>query len=288
MSNKYDFHCHSTASDGALSPSDVVLRAKQQGVTHLALTDHDTLAGQAEAMQAARVHNINLISGIELSTIWERKCFHIVGLNVDPENEVLREGIQFLQALRAERAKKIALKLEKKRIPNVYDEVIEMANGGMVTRAHFAQFLLAKGYVSTMQGAFDRYLGQGKSAYVATTWAELQDAVDWIKQAGGVAVVAHPLRYKITASWMRRFLAFFKQIGGEGIEVVTGRHNPDEIRRAVLYAIKYDLAASQGSDFHSPSNQWVELGRLAALPNNVRPIWELLPIEHAALKSDGR
>ena len=271
----YDLHCHSTASDGSLTPAEVVKRAQQQGVTSLALTDHDTINGQTEAAQAALNSNINFIPGIEISTTWENKCFHIVGLNIDPKNSALHSGIKNLQTLRSERAKTIALKLEKRRIPNAYEAVMEMAKGGMITRAHFANFLLANNYVSTQQQAFDRYLGKGKSAFVSTVWADLHEAVNWINQAGGVAVVAHPLRYRLTASWMRRFLTSFKEAGGQGIEVVTGRSNADEIRRTMLFANQYQLAASVGSDFHTPANQWVELGRLAPLPDNIQPVWEL-------------
>lgn len=271
----YDLHCHSTASDGSLTPTEVILRAKQQGVTALSLTDHDTINGQAEAAKAAALNKINYIPGIELSTTWENKCFHIVGLNIDPDNTVLNTGIKDLQMLRAERAKKIALKLQKKRIPDAYEAVIKAANGGMVTRAHFANFLLAQKYVSTLQEAFDRYLGAGKPAFVSTIWADLEAAVSWINQAGGIAVVAHPMRYRMTASWMKRFLTYFTQVGGQGIEVVTGRSTPDEIRRTMIYASQYNLVASQGSDFHTPDNKWVELGRLAPLPENIKPVWEL-------------
>ncbi len=275
MTEIYDLHCHSTASDGFLTPTEVIQRAQQMGVTTLALTDHDTINGQAEAAEAALANNINFIPGIEISTTWENKCFHILGLNIDHQHPALINGIQALQSLRVERAKKIALKLEKKRIPNVYQAVIENAKGGMVTRAHFAEYLLTHNYVSTQQEAFDRYLGQGKPAFVSTVWADLQEAVDWINQSGGIAVVAHPMRYKMSASWMRRFLSFFKQAGGQGIEVITGRTNPDEIRRSMLYATQYELAASVGSDFHSPKNKWVELGRLTPLPKNIKPVWEL-------------
>lgn len=275
MIETYDLHCHSIASDGSLTPTELVQRAKAMGVTSLALTDHDTINGQQEAQTAARSNAITLIPGIELSTTWENKCFHIVGLNIDPEHSNLNQGIQKLQTLRTERAKKIANKLEKKSIPGSYEAVIKAAKGGMITRAHFSSYLLAQNYVSTQQEAFDKYLGKGKPAFVSTVWADLHDAIDWINQAGGVAVVAHPLRYKMTASWMRRFLSFFKEAGGQGIEVVTGRSNPDEIRRAMLYATQYDLAASVGSDFHTPDNKWVELGRLAPLPKNMTPIWEL-------------
>ena len=275
MTEIYDLHCHSTASDGFLTPTEVIQRAQQMGVTSLALTDHDTINGQAEAVEAALACNINFIPGIEISTTWENKCFHILGLNIDYEHPALINGIQALQSLRVERAKKIAMKLEKKRIPNVYQAVLEGAKGGMVTRAHFAEYLLTHNYVSTQQEAFDRYLGQGKPAFVSTVWADLQEAVDWINQSGGVAVVAHPMRYRMSASWMRRFLSFFKQSGGQGIEVITGRTNPDEIRRSMHYATQYELAASVGSDFHTPKNKWVELGRLTPLPKNIQPVWEL-------------
>lgn len=275
MTKKYDLHCHSLASDGTLTPTEVIHRAQQMGVTTLALTDHDTVNGQAEAAKAAVSYDIEFIPGIEISTTWEKKCFHIIGLNIDPEHTALVSGIQQLQSLRTERAKTIAHKLEKKRIPNAFEAVIKAAKGGMITRAHFASFLVTENHVRSQQEAFDRYLGQGKPAFVSTVWAELDVAIDWINQAGGIAVIAHPLRYRLTASWMKRFLRFFKENGGSGIEVVTGRINPDEISRATAYATQYDLAASVGSDFHSPENQWVELGRLAALPKNIKPVWEL-------------
>ncbi|MFW5444495.1 MAG: PHP domain-containing protein [Methylococcaceae bacterium] len=275
MTTQYDLHCHSTASDGALKPAEVIQRALEMGVSSLALTDHDTTNGLAEAATAADENNINLIPGIELSSTWENKCFHIVGLNIDPTSPALVAGIQKQQLLRAERAKKIAMKLEKKRIPNTYEAVIKAANGGMITRAHFSSYLLSQNYASTQQEAFDRYLGKGKPAFVSTVWADLHDVINWINQSGGVAVVAHPLRYKMTASWMKRFLQFFKESGGQGIEVITGRSSADEIRRSINYANQFGLAASIGSDFHTPDNKWVELGRLAPLPANIKPVWEL-------------
>jgi len=272
---KYDLHCHSTASDGALSPDEVVLRAKEHGVTTLALTDHDTVAGLTQARQTANKNDLKLISGIELSCTWNKKTFHILGLDIDPNNAELLEGIQALQDTRLKRAKKIAHKLEKNKIPGAFDAVLEAAGSGMITRYHFADFLLKNNYVSTMQGAFDHYLGQSKSAFVSTQWAELDNAINWINTAGGIAVVAHPLRYKLTASWMRRFLTDFKELGGQGIEIITGRSNPDEVRRAAHFATQFELHGSVGSDFHSPKNQWIELGRLAALPTNIRPVWQL-------------
>lgn len=275
IEQKYDLHCHSSYSDGELSPSDVILRAVEHGVTTLALTDHDTLSGLAEAQQAAEQYELNFIPGIELSCLWNKKTFHVLGLNVDANNAELLAGTRQLQNIRYERAKKIADKLEKNKIPGAFQAVQDSAGVGMITRPHFANFLIKQGHVSTMQSAFDRYLGQGKSAFVNTQWIELEDAVHWIKAAGGIAVLAHPLRYKLTASWLRRFLTAFKEMGGLGIEVVTGRSNPDEIRRTIHFAQQYELYGSVGSDFHSPKNQWVELGRLASLPKNIKPVWEL-------------
>jgi len=276
MTELYDLHCHSTASDGALSPTELVQRAYQQGVTSLALTDHDTTTGLPEARLCAAATGIKLIAGIELSTNWQNKCFHIIGLGIDPDYEPLAQATHSLQSIRLERAEKIALKLEKKHIPGALEAVKKAAGDGMITRTHFADFLLSQNHVSTQQEAFDRYLAKGKPAYVSTSWAELELAVDWITGSGGIAVLAHPLRYKLTANWMKRLLTVFKDAGGQGIEVITARNNADEIRLVANYAARYELAGSVGSDFHSPVNQWVELGRLAPLPRNIKPVWELL------------
>jgi len=276
MPENYDLHCHSTASDGALSPTALVQRAHEHGVTSLALTDHDTVAGIAEAQTAAIETGIHLIPGIELSASWQNKCFHIVGLGIDPDYPPLREATLNLQIMRSERAEKIAAKLEKKRIPGALEAVKKAAGDGMITRSHFADFLLSQFHVSTQQEAFDRYLGAGKAAFVPTTWSDLELAVSWITGSGGVAVLAHPLRYKLTASWMKRLLAAFKEVGGLGIEVVTGRYNADEIKIVAAYATRFELAGSVGSDFHNPANPWVELGRIAPLPEHIKPVWELL------------
>jgi predicted metal-dependent phosphoesterase TrpH len=276
MTENYDLHCHSTASDGTLSPTELVQRAHEHGVTSLALTDHDTVAGLDEAKASATAAGITLIPGIELSTSWQNKCFHIVGLDIDPDYPPLSEATRNLQIMRTERAEKIADKLEKKRIFGAFEAVKKAAGKGMITRSHFADFLLSQFHVSTQQEAFDRYLGAGKAAFVPTTWTDMELAVNWITQSGGIAVLAHPLRYKLTASWMKRLLAAFKEAGGLGIEVVTGRYNSDEIKQVARYATHFELAGSVGSDFHSPANQWVELGRLAPLPENVKPVWQLL------------
>jgi len=276
MIESYDLHCHSTASDGVLTPTAVVQRAADFGVTALALTDHDTTAGLFEAQQQASLVGLRLIPGIELSTNWQNKCFHIVGLGIDPHYAPLANATQLLQSTRLERAEKIAFKLEQKRIPGALQAVMKAAGDGMITRSHFADFLLSQNHVSTQQEAFDRYLGQGKSAYVSTTWADLEVAINWITESGGVAVLAHPMRYKLTANWMNRLLTTFKEAGGQGLEVITSRMNPDELRRVTDYAKRFNLAGSVGSDFHNPENPWVELGRLPTLPSHIKPVWELL------------
>ncbi|QPK64889.1 PHP domain-containing protein [Methylomonas sp. LL1] len=275
MLEKYDLHSHSTASDGALPPAELVRRAHQQGVTALALTDHDTTAGLAEAARMAAELGLRFIPGIEISATYANQCLHIVGLNIDPLNQTLLAGISRQQTIRDQRAIKIAEKLEKKGMAGVYQAVSQAAGTGEITRSHFADFLLAQGHVETQQEAFDRYLSKGKPAFVSTQWAALDEAVAWIKAAGGVAVLAHPLRYNLSAKWMGRALAAFKQAGGQGVEVVTGRISVDEIRLSQQFSLKHQLHGSVGSDFHSPENQWVELGRLAPLPANVAPVWEL-------------
>lgn len=274
---KYDLHCHSLASDGALSPTELVRRAHSQGVTVLALTDHDTTDGLAEAAHAAAEFKLRLVNGIELSANYLNQCLHVVGLNIDPENELLKAGIAAQQALREQRARQIAEKLEKKGIVGAFEAVSAAAGDGEITRSHFADFLVARGYVDDQQEAFDRYLTKGKPGFVPTQWAALEDTVAWIRAAGGIAVLAHPLRYKLSTKWINRALTAFKQAGGQGLEVVTGRASPDDIRISQHLARQHGLYASVGSDFHSPDNQWVELGRLAPLPEGIEPVWQLLP-----------
>ena len=272
---RYDLHCHSTASDGALSPTALVDRAVQQGVTVLALTDHDTVDGLEEAAWAADKHGLRLINGIELSCTHLNQCLHIVGLNIDPQHPVLTAGLQQQQAIREQRAIKIAEKLARRNIPDVYAAVVAAAAGGEITRSHFAEFLLRNGYVTSMQEAFDRYLNKGQSAYVPTVWASLEEVVEWIVAAGGIAVLAHPMRYKLSGKWLNRALLAFKAAGGQGLEVVNGRASPEEIRQSQQFAIRHQLYASAGSDFHAPDSPYLELGRLAELPSAMIPVWTL-------------
>lgn len=276
MPEKYDLHCHSTASDGSLTPTELVQRASNNGVTHLSLTDHDTTAGILEAQTAADKVGIKLIPGIELSVNWQNKNLHIIGLNINPDFPELSQGIADLQTTRKERAEKIAQKLAKKNIDGALEAVKKTAGKGMITRLHFANFLVYNNHVETQQKAFDKFLGGGKPAFVATQWPELEIVISWIINSGGIPIIAHPLRYKLTASWMRRLLSTFKELGGEGIEIVTGRSSTDDIYKTRKYAKDFGLSGSVGSDFHSPDNVWVELGRLAELPADIKPVWHLL------------
>ncbi|BCX81103.1 3',5'-nucleoside bisphosphate phosphatase [Methylomarinovum caldicuralii] len=273
MTSAFDLHCHSSASDGALSPARVVRRAAENGVRHLALTDHDSVAGIASARRAAEVLGVRLIAGVEISVTWEKRCFHILGLGVDPANETLCRGLAGLQRIRRERAAAMAENLARHGIEGSLAAVEEMAGEGMITRTHFARFLVARDYAASVAEVFDRYLVRGKPGYVATRWAGLEEALEWIRAAGGVAVLAHPLRYQLTASWLRRFLSAFQSAGGVGIEVVNGNSTPNQIATCADYARRYRLAGSVGSDFHDPAFPWIDLGRLEPLPPGVEPVW---------------
>ncbi len=273
MTSSYDFHCHSTFSDGALAPEEVVRRAAALGVRHLALTDHDTVDGIAKAAAHACELGIELIPGVEISVTWEKLCFHVLGLALDPECKPLRAGLAELRQLRVERAARIAAQLEKHGIPKTLEAVQVIAGAGMITRTHFARVLVARGYTASASEAFERFLARGKPGYVTTEWAKLEEALGWIRAAGGIAVLAHPLRYQLTASKLRRFLSAFQSLGGAGIEVVCGNTTPAQIELLADYARRYQLLGSVGSDFHAP-DCWIELGRLAPLPPGVTPVWE--------------
>jgi predicted metal-dependent phosphoesterase TrpH len=269
----FDLHSHSTASDGTLSPSALVKRAREQGVEVLALTDHDTTAGLAEARQAAG-NDLTLINGIELSVSWNGQTIHIVGLGLDPDNVALQAGLARLREFREWRAGEIARRLEKKRIPGAFEGANAYAKGQLVSRTHFARFLVEKGYAETVGAVFKHYLVRGKPGYVPGKWAELEEAVGWIKGAGGLAVVAHPARYRITATRLRALLGEFRECGGVAMEVVSGSHNKDDCLSMAAHAKRQELFASQGSDYHGPENPWIELGRLRDMPEGCRPIWE--------------
>jgi len=283
----YDLHAHSTCSDGALSPTDLVTRAAGRGVTHLALTDHDTLAGLAEAQMAATHNGIELINGVEISVTWQRKPLHIVGLGFDIGDPVLNSLLEELQLTRRQRAEKIAAKLAKKGVKEPLEHASRHAQGRLITRPHFARCLIEQGFATDFESAFANYLGQGKPGFVSTEWVSMENALEALHGAGGVAIIAHPRRYRLTHSWMRRLLEAFKAMGGEAVEVVTGGGSPGDVEAMTQLAIKFDLLASVGSDFHDPINPWIELGKLAPLPAALVPVWKALsrPVQNKLAES---
>ncbi|WP_145986602.1 PHP domain-containing protein [Methylocaldum marinum] len=271
----YDLHTHSTASDGAYSPSELVRRAAASGVTVLALTDHDSTAGLDEAETTALETDIRLIPGVEISVTWAEKTIHIVGLRIQRNCEILRRGLSGLQATRLERAQEIGRRLDRFGISGTFEAAREIAGDGMITRTHFARHLVELGLAGSLKDVFDRFLTRGKPGYVPTRWAEMAEAIAWIKTAGGVAALAHPQRYKLTGSWMRRLVGEFKECGGMAIEVVSGTASPGDTQSSADYARRFELHASIGSDFHSPETGWVKLGRLPPLPSDLPPVWTL-------------
>ena len=270
----YDLHCHSTASDGLLTPTALVQRAHEQGVNVLALTDHDSISGIAEAKIAAAQCGIALINGVEISTEWENRGIHIVGLGFDETSPELTALLSQQAQTRYQRAIEIGEKLEKVGIPNAFEGAKSLANGE-VTRAHYARYLVQIGKVSNENQAFKKYLSQGKSCYVKSAWADIPTAIQVIHQAGGLAVLAHPLRYTMTNRWLKRLIAEFKQWGGDGIEVSGVGQTADQRHLLARWAVENDLLGSVGSDFHFPCG-WIELGKSLWLPETVKPIWQAL------------
>jgi predicted metal-dependent phosphoesterase TrpH len=269
----YDLHCHSTASDGSLSPTELVNRAIGQGVDILALTDHDGTEGIAEASQAAQGTDLTLLAGVEISVTWGGTTIHIVGLNIDVNHPVLQNGLTTMRQYRIGRAAEIAKRLDQAGISGALEGAKKYASEVMLGRLHFAQFLVEHGHAKNISDVFKRYLVRNKPGYVPGKWASLNDAVSWITAAGGQAVIAHPARYKITATKLRRLINEFKEAGGVGFEVVSGRQHPEEIKHMAKLAEQFGLLASRGSDFHTPENSWVELGKLSVLPSSCIPIW---------------
>ncbi|MGV6826370.1 MAG: PHP domain-containing protein [bacterium] len=275
MHASYDLHTHSTASDGTLSPTALVEAAASAGVQYLALTDHDTLEGISEAVAAAHLRSLTVIPGVEISVTWNKRTIHMLGLGVDPEHQQLQAGLAGLRAFRDTRAQSIAKRLADHGIEGAYEGASGYANGGLISRTHFARFLVEKGHAKDVRQVFKRFLVNGKPGHVRGEWANLEEAITWVKEAGGVAVIAHPARYKLTGAKLRRLLTEFKAAGGQGLEVISGSHSVDECHRMAQFARDFSLLASVGSDFHSPDNSWNrELGNLADLPPGCRPVWE--------------
>ena len=270
----FDLHCHSTISDGVLAPAEVVRRAAANGVSVLALTDHDELAGLAAAADAARADGIRFVPGVEISVTWAETTIHIVGLGLDPTHGELDASLRHLRAGRGRRAERIAVEFDELGIPGTLEGAYGYAeNPKLIGRAHFARFLVDCGVARDVASVFRHYLVRGKPGYVPQQWAELAEAVAWIRASGGRAVVAHPGRYKFSREQLRQFLAEFKAAGGEGIEVVTGSHSPDQYVEFARLAREFDLLASRGSDFHGPAESHIDLGRLPPLPSDLKPVW---------------
>lgn len=279
LSGQIDLHCHSTASDGILSPTELVSRAKTQDVTLLALTDHDTVGGVAEARRAGEALGVSILSGIEFTAGWGRRSVHVVGLNVDCSATSLQGGIAVRDRLRAERAEQIAARLEKRGFIGALAGARSFAGDGVIGRPHFARWLVEEGLVPDTAKAFKRYLGAGKVGDVAVPWPDLEETVASIRAAGGAAVLAHPLKYGLTRTRLLGLLADFRDAGGQGVEVVCGRQNPVQTREVLTLLERVaegggELLASLGSDFHQPEQPWRELGSVR-LPAGVEPIWNL-------------
>lgn len=269
-----DLHCHSSVSDGVLAPAVLAERASRNGVDVWSLTDHDELSGLAEAGRAARELGMVFIPGVEVSTTWANQTVHVVGLNVDVNNAVLQDGLNGIRAGRIERAREMACRLEAQGVAGSYEGALRYAgNPGLLSRTHFARFMVEQGLCKGMQDAFDKYLGDGKPGYVRVHWSSLGQAVSWILAAGGRAVLAHPGRYMYTPTQFGALFNDFKQLGGQGIEVVTGSHRPDQYRQYADIARQYGFLASRGSDFHAPGESRIDLGAMPALPPGLTPVW---------------
>lgn len=270
----YDLHCHSTASDGLLAPAELVKRAAANGVDVLALTDHDEISGLAEARACAAELPLRFVDGVEVSISWGGITIHVVGLNIDPGNAQLQQGLQSIREGRKERAKMMADDLARAGIPGSLEGAYAYVdNPNLIGRTHFARFLVEKRYVSDVKSAFQHYLVNGKPGYVPHQWATLADGLSYIRAGGGVAVLAHPGRYKLTRTEMRKFLVEFKDGGGAGIEVVTSSHTSEQYLEYAILAKEFGLLASRGSDFHGPGESRVDLGKLPDLPSDLKPVW---------------
>jgi 3',5'-nucleoside bisphosphate phosphatase len=270
-----DLHCHSTVSDGQLAPADVARRAHDHGVTLWALTDHDELGGQVEARQVAEELGMRYLSGVEISVTWASRTVHVVGLNIDPACQTLVDGLERTRNGRAARAEAIGELLATLGVPNAYEGALQyVSNPDMMSRTHFARFMVESGYAKSTQDAFTRFLGDGKPAYISHRWSKLADAVKWIQIAGGEAIIAHPGRYEYTQTEFDALFGEFIDLGGRAIEVVTGSHTPDQYREYADVARRFGFEASRGSDFHAAGEGRVELGALPPLPSDLKPVWE--------------
>jgi 3',5'-nucleoside bisphosphate phosphatase len=273
-----DLHCHSIISDGLLTPADVVRRAHANGVELLSLTDHDETGGLAEARSMAAELGVPFVNGVEISISWgEDQTVHIIGLGIDADNEALLAGLHDVRSGRDARAVRMADELAKAGIQGAYEGALKfVGNPALVSRSHFARYIVESGYAKDVKSVFDYWLAKGKPGYVEHKWASLADAVTWIVGAGGVAVIAHPGRYRLTSRQRHKLFTEFKNLGGQGIEVLSGSHHDDEVREYAKIATDYGFVASRASDFHGVGESRVDLGKLPDLPAHLTPVWSLL------------
>ena len=272
-----DLHCHSVVSDGTLTPEELAARAKANGVELWSLTDHDEIGGQHRAAAAARSKGMAYLTGTEISVTFAGNTVHIVGLGFDPDNTALAQGLAATRGGRGERAQEMAAQLAQVGIHGAYEGALKfVGNPELISRTHFARFLVETQVCRDTNEVFRKYLTEGKPGYVPHRWATLGDAVRWITEAGGLAVIAHPARYKFTANEEYALFSEFKAHGGAGVEVVTGSHTAAEYVTYAAMAEEFGLAASRGSDFHSPDESHTDLGTLPYLPGHLTPIWETL------------
>ena len=274
-----DLHCHSNVSDGCLEPATIVRRAHGNGVTLLSLTDHDVLDGTAEAAREAAALGIRFVPGVEVSVTYQDVTVHIVGLGVDPENPTLKSNLERVRAGREERARRMADALARVGLGGMLSGARRFArNPAMIGRAHFARHLVASGVMPDVRTVFNHYLAHGKPGFIPHRWAGLEEAVGWIRGAGGVAVMAHPARYcqRLSKSALDNLFELFVAVGGEAVEVVAGAHSPEEAQRFATLARQRGLLASVGSDFHGEGESPVDIGRCNPLPPDLEPVWSRL------------
>jgi 3',5'-nucleoside bisphosphate phosphatase len=271
---RYDLHCHSTRSDGLLSPSTVVRRAAERGVEVLALTDHDEVAGLDEARDAAREAGIGFVEGSELSVTWRDTTVHIVALGIDPDNSALASGLDAVRKGRDVRARRIGESLAEAGIPDTFDGALAyVTSERLISRTHFARHLIDAGHARDMKDAFKRFLTSGKPGHVPHAWATLAEALGWIHAAGGAAVIAHPGRYKLSAAELRALIADFRDLGGDALEIVSPSHTARQYDDFAALARRFGLKASCGTDFHGPGESRFDFGELPPLPAGVDPVW---------------
>ncbi|HWW05341.1 3',5'-nucleoside bisphosphate phosphatase [Collimonas sp.] len=269
-----DLHCHSNVSDGTLAPREVAARAKANGVDIWALTDHDEISGVSEARAAAVALGLPYVAGVEISITWAAHTIHIVGLQIDETNPELVQGLAATRGGRERRAHEMAAQLAAAGIPDAFQGALKhVGNPDLISRTHFARYLVEIGRCADTSEVFRNFLTEGNPGYVPHRWASLEQALRWIRGAGGVAVVAHPGRYKLSDLAFDAFFSEFKQLGGAAIEVITGSHTPDQYAYYAKVATDYGFLASRGSDFHSPSESRVDLGALPPLPDSLTPVW---------------